>query len=489
MKKHGFIIIGLIFALSCLLSGCTVVDGLQEKLNSWMSDRLIQKSDISKDEDYITAEANREAGKLNENGEYLVSEESVEDSSSGIIHFTFAQNRNIEVTYYFDEERENQINPAGCYLNPGDSFFVSDVISKSDSSDQYSFLGFRFIEYAADGTRIGETDRIHEENGKIIIPSDYLGTEVGVEPIGKYEPRLVSLKAFWENSKKEEITIQDGIWKINGEEYKENETTIDPNISYTVTYEYDPDRYYFVEASEALFPLNQNDGVTQFKEVVATNGIGTFRVELHPYSTITIPSDKGITDISVSGRETVNTNSKSIILDKLKAGDTVTINTDKDYKLVCDRKTLSPSKISKSSNSYIIKISDDDNGEYEIKAAKWGTKTIDIDLEENGFWDKLKNNYFSWIPIGEKEEDKRVLVLSCGGKEYSLSDLQNGKSVKLSENDSIVVRIDKDKLEGFSIQLQKDHDPAVVINKESETFTFEYPYAEISSLSIKLIEE
>ena len=98
MKKVLFI---SATATAILLTGCASMEAKLENT-------ILEKSGICENEDYILYEEYRDAGKLDEEGQYIsmsiaegASSEHVESTDK--IHVTFAQNGYLEIWYYTDE--------------------------------------------------------------------------------------------------------------------------------------------------------------------------------------------------------------------------------------------------------------------------------------------------------------------------------------------------------------------------------------------------
>ena len=185
MKRNRFfIIIFILVTAACILGGCS----LKGSFESWIGDQLKEKSGITEDESYVQYEKNLNEGLLDSEGR-LYKEEviSVREMHGGPIHVTFAENRNITVSYYSDSSHSTLIDPSDCYLNPGDRIYVSDIIYDPQKKDNYVFSGFRFIEYDQEGNRLGETDGVTESGGIISISPGFTGTELAIEPVGNYK--------------------------------------------------------------------------------------------------------------------------------------------------------------------------------------------------------------------------------------------------------------------------------------------------------------
>jgi len=242
MKKRFFIAGGLSLLAVFILTGC----GASDQFRSWFRQQLLERSGIKADENYIQAEENRQAGLLDEEGRFIIQAGSEEPLSAaagmqgdggslaagndadtaeagerGAVHVTFAENTNLRIAYFLDEGHTMPVVGRDVYLNPGDAVYYENTGVQSMISDQYYFSGFRCYEYCSDGMRkdfVPETDAVLgltydaeevqtltpgtgeaqnsalgkiELGGVLRIPADFTGTEVSVEPVGKYVPRAI----------------------------------------------------------------------------------------------------------------------------------------------------------------------------------------------------------------------------------------------------------------------------------------------------------
>ena len=98
--KKGFILLSMVTVL--MLSGCASMETKFEKA-------LLEQSGINENADYILYEEYRDAGKLDDEGQYIA-ENNTEDALSaqekedGQIRVTFAKNGYLEIWYYVDEK-------------------------------------------------------------------------------------------------------------------------------------------------------------------------------------------------------------------------------------------------------------------------------------------------------------------------------------------------------------------------------------------------
>lgn len=184
------------------VAGCSMPELVEEK--------VLQVSGIAKEESYQQYETLKREGKLDENGyykelgdyeEYFTDSETMESmeeetEEKGQVRVTFAGNSLLDVKYYFDKECKNEITDGYCYLNPGESIYMSHPKCDEHYSNIYRFLEFRIFEYDSNGSRKQNLDISSSTGEALTIPEDFSGTELAVEPIGEFAKAALSLKAY-----------------------------------------------------------------------------------------------------------------------------------------------------------------------------------------------------------------------------------------------------------------------------------------------------
>lgn len=322
MKKVGAV---LSVILLLTLTGCTSVDG-------YLNDKMKQQSGVLENKNYIQYQNYVTEGKLDQEG-YYKADENETDFISGSIHVTFPSNNNLDIKYYRDANRTNMLDTTNCYLNPGDVVYAAVVISEDISSSLYEFSNFNIYDYGADGSRKLLTDwnSDYTYTGVALnIPYDYSGTELSVEPVGKYQERAISLKDYYldENEKAYDLT---GTWLIDDKEYTGDAVSISPVSSYIISYEYDSDEYFYISSTPECYYYNNEDGIVIFKQREATDETADYSVELHKYVSISVVSDKD-REISVNGgeKQKVKTNTE-LSIPHLKYGEYITLETNREW--------------------------------------------------------------------------------------------------------------------------------------------------------------
>lgn len=324
MKK-----IGSLTALSLIvvlfLAGCSPVDG-------YIKDKMLQQSGVLENKDYIQYQNYLAEGKLDQYG-YYNAENNDQNSISGTIHVTFPSNNNLIVNYYEDANHTNMLNTANCYLNPGDSVYASVEISSDVFSSLYEFSNFNIYEYRADGSRelLADWDPDYKNTGIALkIPSSYTGTELSIEPVGKYKERVISLRDYYldENEKENDLA---GTWIIDDKEYTGDTVSISPVSSYIISYKYNSNEYFYVSSVPECYYNNNEDGIVIFKQRESTDETLDYSVELHKYISVSIVSDSD-REVSVNGgiRQKVKTNTE-LNISHLKYGEYVILETNREW--------------------------------------------------------------------------------------------------------------------------------------------------------------
>ncbi len=311
-----------------LIAGCS-----SEKLNAYIQKKAADRSDIKNTEEYKTYEELLKSGKLDEEGRYNPSlgGDSITDDHSEKINVTFARNSFIKVFYYADPERTVPIDPADCWLKPGDSIYAPQI-ELSNSNSHYVFSCFHIIYDEGD-----EADVEPGDGGFLFtVPEDYAGERISVMPMGKYLPRVISLNDYYlaADGKKVELS---GKWTVNGKSVIVDCADVNSISPCTVTYDYGEyaDDYYFVKGAPSVSEVGTD---VSFND----DGSDTFSVEMHQYIIVSIDNvdynifhRNIIKSVSANGEsdQEINVKAGNIRLDKRRCGDQIVIRVDSDYKV------------------------------------------------------------------------------------------------------------------------------------------------------------
>lgn len=328
MKRY---IVSLITISLITLTGCS-------RVNSYLEEKMLEKSGILQDETYKEYQKQIEAGNVDKEGYYV---ENTQQIQNGSIHVTFSMNNNLDINYFIDKACDNQIDITNCYLDPGASIYAEVAVSEDVYSSMYEFDTFNICEYDADGNRTvkdkWEPNDTTTDKGHLVeiqIPLEFEGTELSLEPLGKYKLRQIKLDDYYLDEADEKHPL-DGTWMIDDEEYNKDKdfAEISAISSYTVSYEYDSDEYFFSDATPEYYYNNNEDGIVIFNQSEAADETEDYRVELRKYISVSLVSgvDREVA-ITINGgsKQTLKSNTEFEI-PKLKYGDKVVIETDKSW--------------------------------------------------------------------------------------------------------------------------------------------------------------
>ena len=300
-----------------LLSGCSAVESGFEK-------SVLEKSGIQESKDYILYEEYKNAGMLDEKGQYVgtsLSEEKPahQDAPEGKIRVTFGQNTYVDVWYYTDEDMTTPVDSNSCFLAPGETLYAKAIDYHNDNTNHYQLAGFRIAEYGADN-HISKEYQANVVDGilKYEIPSDFTGSDICVMPLGEYLDREISMRVFYKDDSGKEHTLGNaGTWSINDEAVDGDSVKINPIDSYALKFSFDQENYFYVGCEPASAPGDPaKTGVVTFWKAEATDDDLEYCVELHRYLKLAISFSEDA-KISVNhGDAEVIKNNKSWSTDK-----------------------------------------------------------------------------------------------------------------------------------------------------------------------------
>lgn len=219
---------------------------------------LIEKNvlkQIGDDENYRKYLELKEAGQLDEDGNYnmgaMLSEESADSEAvpgDGDICVSIGKNPFLDIVCRLSDGTEFTDK---CNINAGDTLYVDKPQLKSSGSSTYHFDRFRIN--ANDGFEFKAKFEETSDGGyKLTIPEDYRGNSLTVLPLGKYEDRVVKCRVFIKSGETEEQS-DEGIWswslydedlhfkRVNNDNC--TELVFSPTASYMVRFTYNRDIY------------------------------------------------------------------------------------------------------------------------------------------------------------------------------------------------------------------------------------------------------
>ncbi len=325
MKKRFMVILMVASLIS--LTGCSSV-------NSFIEDKMMEKSGICEDERYIEYQSQIEAGNADENGYFA---ECMQQTQKGSIHITFSMNNNLDINYYTDKACDKQIDIANCFLNLGSSIYANVMVSEDVYSSMYEFATFNICEYDDEGNRMVidkcEQAAVATEKGYLVeikIPSDFMGKELSIEPLGKYRLRQITLNDYYMDESDNEYPL-DGIWMIDDEICTEDVAEISAISSYIISYEYDSEEYFYSSSTPECYYNNNEDGIVIFNQREATDKTEDYSVELRKYISVSLVSGVDrVVAVDGGSMQTLKANTE-LNISRLKYGDKVIIETNKPW--------------------------------------------------------------------------------------------------------------------------------------------------------------
>lgn len=452
-------------------------------------------------QEYLSRGANGTLSEVNvEQPEAL---EEVPDRT-GKIRVTFAKNNLLDILYFTDAACTNPIDTENCYLNPADKIYASEPRCKSEYGNMYSFLEYRVYEVDSTGKRMQvEGVCAGEENLVYQIPMLMEGKELSIVPVGRYTDRTITLHDYTINEKGEEIE-EAGTWTVNNMECQKTEYTFSSLVTYQISYQYDPEEYYFVDSTpKCYYPKTASEGkgnIIFHEEKNFLNPNESFFVQLHKYlsAEITNSKDGGIVSVSVGNKEIdiwqnikKKEQKEKIILDTLKCGDIVTIITSKECKLVPSSAikldSEQPKKLTNGLGyKYTFTVPDVAEGNYKFSVKEWIEK--DVKLEVGKMEDAVEKVLTETFKEGES-----LLTVKTDNNNYTLKKCKEEKSIPLAESEDLVISISEKIPKGIKVHIVADGNSKKVfdINKDTpkEQYEIKLSYEEVNSLTISVKNE
>lgn len=331
MKKIKISFCGAIILIP-LLCSCGV-----KSPDSSFAEKAKERAGIYSDSDYVRYNELLNSSKLKE-GYYPLPASS--DVNNGSVHVTFAQNEFISVNYYKDSEHKISVG-SSCYMNPGETIYASKPVIMNKDNSMYLFDGFRATSISPEGRRFEDIEMSDQAGVVFTLPKDYIGTEISVEPIGKYGKRSIKLKSYilYSEGKKKDSS---GIWTVDDSRITGADAELDPLKSYTVKYTFDKTKYYYSSSAPEKYRASDEDGLVEFMTSTGKNSADEYVVTLSPYSRIVFEgASKDLLKKSYRDLRRISVNGTDLPLDavmekgikNLRAGDTVTVDINSGFKL------------------------------------------------------------------------------------------------------------------------------------------------------------
>lgn len=454
MKKLMFLTV--LFPLIAFTSCGTDLTDYYDKI-------LIDYTGIGSDDNYKEYQAKKQNGEVDPNGVYISEEMNGDEPSvqTGSIQVYFFENKNIKVEYYLDEQYTIPLD-SGDYVNPGDIIYASVVEINNPHSNLYDFSGFNVFRYTDDGERYPVDNDMTNNNRVIKIDDNAQYKEIAIEPLGYYPEKQIVFNDSLAGSNG--IRSQaNGTWYIDNKKCSTGTVEVKSTASFAVSYEYDKDKYYYLDSEPKAYYYSDDKGKVLFSESNGDNETEEYSVDLHKYISADLDiKANGLTELRVNN-EVIN-GSNSSRLKKLKCGDVLKITTAKEYNAACRdlesfRTDLSDSFI------FTYTIPQEADGTYEFNIRKWLEKEkVSFEVKESSLWKKA----ISITPLGQDDEDK-LLKVSNGEKTFSYKDLKNGKDIPLKEINDLEIyatqNIEKYQNLVFKVSVN-GRTPQYIINKD-----------------------
>lgn len=329
MKKQMIL---LALPVCVILSGCSQMDEYLEK-------QMMEQSEIEDNQEYKAYQEYSKQGKLNQEGFYeenmleddVLDENSDENRALETAHIVFSSNSYLDVKYFSDADLTVPLDEKGCDLALGDKIYARGEVNQSVASNMYLFNGFYIYRYEE-----GNRERIRElsptEDGFVMeVTSEDIGTDLSIEPIGIYQKRDISLRDYYVDNDGTEQELSE-TWWIDDRETKEDKIELNPVSPYIISYEYDNNEYFYVSSTPECYYCNNEDGIVIFPQKEARDETEkAYSVELHKYLVFDILSDQKREVRVNGGEEQTVKKGDALHLSKLKYGDRITIETDKEW--------------------------------------------------------------------------------------------------------------------------------------------------------------
>ena len=128
------------------------------------------------------------------------------------------------------------------------------------------------------------------------------------------------------------VSVGSADFYVDGELVTSDKMTVSAGKAYTVSLKYNPDSYYFASASPKAKEGDKPGEVT-FDPYDGKGKSVAYEVELHPYMDLVFEGTGSIDSVISVKCDGAKLNGRK--LEKLKAGQTVTVDTTDDFKLFC----------------------------------------------------------------------------------------------------------------------------------------------------------
>ena len=325
MKK--VVVLLLVLLMGVMFVGCSTIEAT-------LSRKMMMKSGIYDDADYLAYQQYETSGQLDADGFYTEAVDVEEEHAP--IRVTFGRNSNLKILYYTDETHSGALTQSVCYLNPGDEIYAVCELDGDAVSSLYSFSEFRVYEYNEENVRhLSDTLAMESSGNQYVlhIPVDFTGTEIAIEPVGFYEERTFRIRDYYTDDDDMEYNLT-GVWTVNDKEYTSDVVEINPNSPYIVSYQFDNEKYFLVSISpedDCFYCEDDTEGIVIFNQRDAADETVDYAVELHEYISMEIVSDRERTVIVNGEDRGVLKVNEPIEISQLMYGSKVEIQTNEEW--------------------------------------------------------------------------------------------------------------------------------------------------------------
>ncbi len=340
MKKK-ILLISCLAVLACTVSGCST--GISGNYQNKLGLKMEKQSGISEDDDYAAYRSNLAAGNI-VNGFYSISSSDGPEREFIIpadkAAVSFSSSSMFDIKYFSDEKHEFEIpvqSGEPVFFGSGDKIYASVTPHAAASENGYVFSEFSIFSYSGSEKK-PLSSGFDPETGLVFeIPENCGGLVYSVEPSGKFQKRALSLSAFCLDDTFRKVSA-DGIWKINGTECSPDTAETDASSSYTVSFGYNTDEYFFVTSEPKCSSFSE--GNITFGRVSPSDDITEYSVELHPFISTVLKTNCNCR-AEINGTDAGSfSKGQDINLSGLRFGDTVVITCSKKEELQYDKNVL-----------------------------------------------------------------------------------------------------------------------------------------------------
>ena len=336
MRKHKIVL--FLLAVS-LLSGCSQVN---DRVNNWVEEKGLEKAGLENTEEYKKAQEYQSKKEYTFGEDGLAVMDFSEEAVPAIapiagIHVTAAENSNLDVKYYSDEARTQEISDIGSAgFNKNDVIYVS-AKPKDEENKLYEFSEIVVYDIGENGEKNNAVNGMWDsENSLIRIPEDYNGSELAIEPLGAYSNSKATFEAYCSDGTTK--TPVDCDWTLDDSTYNSGSAELKPTETHKITAGFDKDKYYYVSSDESS-GFEDTRNVTEnnviFNNVILNDKESKFVIKLHKLIDCRIDiKDKDVVSVSVNGGDS-ETLSDAKDFGRLKVGDKITLELNDGYKAEC----------------------------------------------------------------------------------------------------------------------------------------------------------